>query len=528
MNTKPNILIFLVDQMRSDMTLEDSPCIMPTVNRLAREGVAFTQTYTPSPHCCPSRATFMTGQYPTRHGVWNNVNTITAHQYGLYPGIRTYAHELSRAGYTTSYAGKVHVSNAHATGDLGWKVAPDGSDEIYQFHNRDLPFAPDSETREFGKIHRYGWGDIPVFGKAIIGKDQIQRASWYAAGVAPGIAGLRKLLQQDDPWCLCISTDMDWANPVPEELLDLYNPDELRIPESFYADTMVDKPRAYARYRRMYADQLTEEEIRRALAGYYALCTLQDRYLQMVLEVLDASSQKDNTIVLFVGDHGDYVFEHGLINMGFPAFREAYHVPAIMRWPAGIRNPGRRVDALVSLVDFAPTFCELGCANMPAEHVAGHSLTPFLEDRPPDDWRKAVIHMTNGNETYFTQRIIMTEKWRYVMNWFDYDELYDLENDPRQTRNLLYDAYQQPVKRVQPGEPVPGPWPYLPPDLEQVRRNLITEYWNFAIDEQDMTFSSYFISALSAYGPLVTGRSCSRIRSREIELGEAQVKGVLR
>ena len=370
--------------------------------------------------------------------------------------------------------------------------------------------------------------DRPQPGEVLKGNDQIQRAAWYAAGVSPGIASLKDLLNRDDSWCLCISTDMDWDSPVPEELLSLYDPDEIQIPESFHQDSLTDKPRAYARYRRMYADQLTEEEIRRAMAGYYALCTLQDRYLQMVLKVLDASDQKDNTVVLFVGDHGDYIFEHGMINMGFPAFREAYHVPAIMRWPAGIRNPGREVDALVSLVDFAPTLCELGGSSIPQDQTSGHSLVPFLQDRTPDDWREAIVHMTNGNETYFTQRTIMTEKWRYVMNWFDYDELYDLENDPRQLKNLLYEAYQQPVKRVRPGEPAPGPWPYLPPDLEQVRKALINAYWNFAIDEQDMTFNAYFTAALAAYGPAVTGRSCQRIRAREIELGEAQVKGVLR
>ena len=91
---RPNILIFLVDEMQFDVTQPSSPCQMPALQKFAEEGVTFTRAFTPSPHCCPSRATLMTGVYPSRHGVFNNVETDTAHQFGLNPGVRTFAQKL--------------------------------------------------------------------------------------------------------------------------------------------------------------------------------------------------------------------------------------------------------------------------------------------------------------------------------------------------------------------------------------------------------------------------------------------------
>ena len=119
--SKPNILIFLIDQMPYDMVDPDHPCKMPNAERLAREGVSFTRTFTSSPHCCPSRANFMTGLYRSRHGVYNNVDTNTASQFGLNPGVRTFSDYLADAGYQLAYAGKWHVSNEETPGDRGWK-----------------------------------------------------------------------------------------------------------------------------------------------------------------------------------------------------------------------------------------------------------------------------------------------------------------------------------------------------------------------------------------------------------------------
>ncbi len=121
MAKRPNILIFMTDQEQGDVVAPDHPCQTPNADRLAREGVLFSHTYTPSPHCCPSRATFMTGLYPSRHGVYNNICTPTAIHYGLNAGVETFSEHLRTAGYNLTLCGKWHVSVEEGPADRGWK-----------------------------------------------------------------------------------------------------------------------------------------------------------------------------------------------------------------------------------------------------------------------------------------------------------------------------------------------------------------------------------------------------------------------
>ena len=117
---QPNLLIFMTDQQRGDVVAPDHPCITPNAARLAAEGIRFTHAYCPSPHCCPSRATFMTGLYPSRHGVYNNVSNPTAIHRTIYDNVPLFSEHLRAAGYTLAYAGKWHVSDTENPADRGW------------------------------------------------------------------------------------------------------------------------------------------------------------------------------------------------------------------------------------------------------------------------------------------------------------------------------------------------------------------------------------------------------------------------
>ena len=107
---KPNILVFMTDHQRADTVLPEHPAITPHLDRFTQEGVTFTNTFCPSPHCCPSRATFHTGLYPSRHGVWNNVCNRQALSRGLNEGVRLWSEDLADAGYQLHFSGKWHVS----------------------------------------------------------------------------------------------------------------------------------------------------------------------------------------------------------------------------------------------------------------------------------------------------------------------------------------------------------------------------------------------------------------------------------
>jgi arylsulfatase A-like enzyme len=108
--SKPNILIYMTDQQRGDTVPPYGRAITPNLDKLAREGIAFSQTFCPSPHCCPSRATFFTGLMPSEHGVWNNIEVGNALSRGPFPHTRYWSDDLLEAGYKLYYSGKWHVS----------------------------------------------------------------------------------------------------------------------------------------------------------------------------------------------------------------------------------------------------------------------------------------------------------------------------------------------------------------------------------------------------------------------------------
>ena len=118
--TQPNILIVMTDHQRADTALPEHPAITPNLDRFAAEGVTFTNAFCPSPHCCPARATFFTGLYPSRHGVWNNICNDQALSRGLKPGVRLWSEDLAEAGYALHFSGKWHVSVEESPADRGW------------------------------------------------------------------------------------------------------------------------------------------------------------------------------------------------------------------------------------------------------------------------------------------------------------------------------------------------------------------------------------------------------------------------
>ena len=120
---RPNFLIVMTDHQRADTVLPEHPCINPNLTEFAKESVTFTDTYCSMAHCCPARATFWSGLYPTRHGVWNNVNNEYAIQRGPHEHIRLFSQDLREAGYDLAYSGKWHVSAyGHQTpANYGWR-----------------------------------------------------------------------------------------------------------------------------------------------------------------------------------------------------------------------------------------------------------------------------------------------------------------------------------------------------------------------------------------------------------------------
>ena len=508
---RPNILVFMTDQQQGATVFPEHPCCTPNLDRLAAEGVLFTNVMCPSPHCCPSRATFMSGLYPTRHGVWNNVNTTTALSLGLNSDVVLFSELLRVSGYQLAYCGKWHVSRVEGPEDRGWENLGYGAEKgqvaqtsVPKFWrearaelNRDIP-------RGRGQLFRPGWGHQCIYGAVPDqGPNGYEGTGDYRIGMR-ALEALPRLAACDDPWFLMIGVHGPHdAFIVPETFARMYDAEQVELPSNFY-DTLEDKPRIYQRMRHEYWGQMTEQEVRESIAHYWGYCTMEDALFGLVLEALRETGQEEDTLVIYLADHGEYCGAHGLYCKGVPAFREAYHVPTVMRWPRGIADPGRRVDAFVSLADFAPTFLELaGCET--TQKLAGRSLMPWLHHETPTDWRDAIFTQLNGVELYYTQRSIATERYKYVYNGFDFDELYDLKHDPYEMVNLAFPdrVPQRPLhseERVSSGAYIP--WPRLAPELEPIRKKLLQRIWAFAREQEDgHMFNPYFTVAMAPWGP---------------------------
>ncbi|MEO6982597.1 MAG: sulfatase-like hydrolase/transferase, partial [Edaphobacter sp.] len=319
-----------------------------------------------------------------------------------------------------------------------------------------------------------------------------------------GIAGMQKMAANNTPWCVMISNSgAHEPYNVPKKFVDMYDSSKIELPASF-SDTMDDKPRIYQRQRYQYWSQLSDEETKIELLHYYAKCSMQDAIFGEMLQALEATGQADNTIVIYVSDHGDYSGAHGLWAKGVPSFREAYHIPCVIRWPKGASQPGRQVDAFVDQVDFGPTILE-ACGLSASKKLSGVSLLPWLKGETPSAWRRATCTQMNGVELYYTQRIVMTKDWKYVYNGFDYDELYDLKKDPHEMHNLAFPNLALKRSEILGGKGLPRdgsvPWPQLPEHLESIRKDLLTEMWTFASEHNDTIFNPYGTVALAPYGP---------------------------
>jgi len=473
---RPNFLIVMTDHQRADTVLPDSPCITPNIDAFAAEGVTFTDVYCPMAHCCPARATFHSGLYPSRHGVWNNVNNEYAINRGPHRHIRMFSEDLRDAGYDLAHSGKWHVS---AFGDqqpaaYGWRELQRYGEAIQDPSQKweEIRRTADTPDDLDAKIQMPGYRAHDLYGvneSGGAGDEQI---------MARALDELPRLAAGDKPWALYIG----WNEPhapykIPQRYVDMYDLADVPLPASF-ADEMADKPDYYAKLRRMVFDQLGEEGTREGIRHFWAMCTHLDEMFGKVLEALDSTGQADNTVVLYCSDHGDYVGDHGLFHKQVPAFLGAYRVPAVVRWPNGVRNPGRRVDALVSLADFAPTFLELAGIEV-ERYFTGRGLLPFLHDETPADWREEICMQCEGTENLFTQRQVLTPEHKYVYNGFGRDELYDLRKDPDEMINLIDD-----------------------PAYDEVKRDLVGSMWRFAYLEQDRLGATQYIMVNTApWGP---------------------------
>jgi choline-sulfatase len=429
----PNLLLLMTDQQRADTIRPGGPCLTPHLQALAAQGVDFTRCYATNPICSPSRASLYTGLLPHAHGMTDVTHAVPPTRADLEPGLPFWSRTLREAGYRTAHFGKWHVERSDVLEDFGF--------DEYEVDLRltgvptvELPLAPRVS------VHQDGYREFLLAGVSEARASESREAYLFERGIAFLEAAAREPAR---PWALVVSTEAP-HDPylVPRELYERYDPAALAPPVNA-DDALRDRPAIYRRIRRTW-DAIDARAAAQARACYYAACSGIDDQVGRILAVLRATGQADDTLVVFTSDHGDYLGAHGLWLKGVAPFEEAYRVPLVLRGP-GVPG-GLRVDAAVSLLDVPRTLVRVLLGRDFGGH--GRDLAPYLTvgaGTPNGGEAFAEFH---GQRLGYTQRIVWQGRHKYVFNGFDEDELYDLEADPFERRNLAADPGAQRTVRA--------------------------------------------------------------------------------
>lgn len=471
MEMSPNVLFLMTDQMQGRVLDPDHPCITPHFDRLAARGVRLPRAYTPNAVCSPARASLMTGTLPHTHGVLEVLHCVDDDQCNLRTDLPHWAQHLQSAGYQTGYFGKWHVERTDDLAAFGWQVQggthsgrKDGNFSLRG--TNPLPEGyPDSLL--------YGVTDVPPEerGMGLI----TDRALQF----------LQQEVRGDEPWCCFVSiTEPHDPFVTGHAAFELYDVDSVELPPNT-DDELIDSPGLYRKAGRTWKGMSTQQK-KEAAVCYWASITEIDAQYGRLLDHLEATGQLDNTIVVLASDHGELLGAHGLYCKNVSGYEEVYNIPMVLSGPGIVQ--GGVSQARIGLHDLCPTLLELTGAA-PIDTSQSQSFAAELKQGA-----NAVTQRNRGFAEYhggryrLTQRVIWDGPWKLCWNGFDYDELYNLEEDPFEMINRIDDAA-----------------------ADKALRGLMAYAWQVVRDTGDHALldSAYPILRLAPFGPGVAGKGTS-------------------
>ncbi|WP_083521176.1 sulfatase family protein [Alicyclobacillus kakegawensis] len=478
---RPNVLLITTDQQHANTihALGNSVIKTPNLDALAARGVSFGRTYVTNPVCSPSRASILTGEYPSRHGCWNIGVKLDE-------GRPRISDAFSAAGYRTALFGKTHFQPVLAEGSF--EARPHTFDRdfwrhwdgpYYGFQKVKMLHGHADEISSAG-MHYGVWLedqgiDIDKYfgpnGGYREGRWDLPEEFHYTRWTADQTIEFLEQHDTDQPFFVwCSFQDPHNAFLVPEPWDQMYDiedlPEFIRRPGEMDDKTLLHKCLIEDRLDEMdveitadpnhptkgiqclgpTTDKIGETRAKRWLAAYYGMISLIDHHIGRLMQTLDRLGLTENTVVIFTSDHGDYAGNHGLWLKGPLHYEDVIRVPFIVSWPGHIPQ-NVQSQSLQSLVDLAPTLCDL-CQIGNAPSVQGVSqLHTWMN--PHESVRNYCL-IENRAEPAFYVKTIVDE--RYKLNYFlgrNEGELYDLQEDPHEFVNLYNDpAYTDVVLRM--------------------------------------------------------------------------------
>jgi arylsulfatase A-like enzyme len=470
-DSRPNILLITSDQQHWDTLGVTNPRIStPALDRLANEGTRFDRTYCPNPVCTPSRASIITGLYPSVHGAW----TIGVK---LAEDVPTVGELLQAHGYATSLIGKAHFQPLASTSeqtslecqptlrDLDfWRefagpwygfehieVARNHADESHAGQHYALwmeergltnwrdyfvswPPEPDASVRE------HSW-DLP---------QEFHYTTWTGERT---IAAIERDVEAGQPFFTWASFhDPHPPYLVPEPWASMYDPSDMEpgrlIPdelERMPTTTRLTQERNpdFTRWLEGHANHgfgshlVDDAQLRKDMAVYYGMISFMDGQIGRILDRLDELKIADNTIVVFTTDHGHFLGHHGLTAKGAFHYEDLIRLPFLVRAP-GQASTGRLSSALQSLVDLAPTFLDAAGAPVPGMMQGVSQLAVWRGEA--ERARSSVFVENRHQPTALHLRTYVDDRYKMTVHrGTDEGELYDLVEDPGEIHNLWAD-----------------------------------------------------------------------------------------
>ncbi len=474
----PNILLITSDQQHwNTLGLKNPEISTPNLDKLAKQGTLFNRAYCPNPTCTPTRASIITGMYPSQHGAWTLGTKLSE-------DVHTIGEDFQDAQYRTALVGKAHFQPLKSTEEFPsleaypalqdldfWK---DFEDDFYGFETVELARNHTDESH-VGQhyalwMEEKGLTNWRDYFRQPTGAIKSQRHTWelpeeyhYDTWIAErSCALLEEYKDKDENFFLWSSFfDPHPSYLVPKPWDNMYDPAKLTVPEVVEGEHENNPPH----------HQLTQEEnpdfspwrssgqgnhgmsshchshdkLAKDIAIYYGMISLMDKYIGKILDKLDELGLRDDTIVVFTTDHGHFYGHHGLTAKGPFHYEDMVKIPMIVRYPGQV-HAGHESNALQTLVDLAPTFLSFCGIDIPNGMTGIDQSQTWLGKTAASRDHVMVEnhheHPTIHLKTYINERYKLTVYYNQT-----YGELWDLKDDPGEVNNLWDSPEHQELKK---------------------------------------------------------------------------------
>lgn len=467
---QPNILLIITDHHAwyDHNRPGEFELRMPAFEEFCSQGLRFDRAYAVCPLCSPARASMMSGVYPSKHGLrWNTEATRSAENRSDFPEDQIlYSHCLSHQGYRNAYVGKWHCGHERLPADYdmeGWSLPDYGNaymSDAYREYAAKRGLG-DARARIERNLNHPEWAGRTLTlhdespwrfmnGSGILEGPPEAHEEFFVAHLA--VEKMRELTASGRPWSLVASF---WGPHQPyyptKPFAGMIKPETIP-PYPSFDDGLEGKPFRHFVHRDLVHQAPRKQwpewaDWQEVVARCYEQELQLDAAIGAILEALEDSGAAENTLVIWLADHGDALASHGGVWDKASTFtEEVARVPMAVRWP-GVVQGGLTTERLVTNMDVTATMIEAAGGEIP-ETMQSRSLVPLLRDPDGAAWPDQVICEHNGHGgDAILQRIVVTDRYKYVAALCDGDELYDLGDDPHEITNLLHSGGHQDVCR---------------------------------------------------------------------------------